>query len=270
MAREDNGDGAALRAARDRLDRLAREIDEARADLHSLGAVSSAPEADAGPLLEAFYHLLEERYRGSRREIRDRLSIYRPDLRAARDRTGGLGLAVDLGCGRGELLEVMGQEGLRAVGIDQNRTQLRAARERGLNVEEGDALAFLRDLPDGSASVVSAIHLIEHLPFPILLLLLAEIARVLAPGGLVILETPNPRNLIVGATTFHFDPTHLKPLPFEVTQAALETVGFRNVEFRPMHASDTLDVMLRDRRLDPHIAGLIFGPQDYAALAVRT
>ena len=85
----------------------------------------------------------------------------------------------------------------------------------------------------------------------------------------MIFETPNPRNLIVGAHTFNFDPTHIRPLPPEVLEILLETVGLSDIEIRPLHPSDTLDSMVNARRLDPHIATLLFGPQDYAILGVR-
>jgi len=95
-----------------------------------------------------------------------------------------------------------------------------------------------------------------------------EVARVLMKGGVAVFETPNPRNLIVGATTFHLDPTHVRPLPPEVLQILLETVGFGEVEQRPLHPSETLDYMVKHHNLDLHIATLLFGPQDYAAIGV--
>lgn len=251
-----------------RLDLLtARRATLAQAPVQVTG--EALPSTGTRALLEGFYYLLEARYRGTRDEIKDRLSIYRPDLRAARQRTGAVGTSIDIGCGRGELLEVMGEEGLEVLGLDCNDAQLDQARQHGLPVETAEALTYLRRMPEHSAVVISAIHVIEHLAFADFLSLVEEIARVLMPGGLVILETPNPRNLIVGACTFHLDPTHIRPIPFEVTEVVLNSVGFPKVEFRPLHPSDTYDVMVRNKRLDPHIAYLLFGPQDYAALAIK-
>ncbi len=108
----------------------------------------------------------------------------------------------------------------------------------------------------------------EHLPFGELARLVGEIVRVLRKGGVVILETPNPRNLIVGATTFHLDPTHVRPLPPEVLEVLLDTAGLSRIEVRPLHASDTLAYMVEHEGFDRNVANLLYGPQDYAVIAV--
>jgi SAM-dependent methyltransferase len=220
-------------------------------------------------LLESFYYLLEDRYRGTWEEIKQRLDVYRNDLRAARDRAGEPGLVVDIGCGRGEFLEVFREEGLRAVGVDSNDTQLETARQHGVPVIHADALDYLKSLDDNTVLAVSGIHIVEHIPFVDLIRLMQEVVRVLRSGGLVIFETPNPRNLIVGAHTFNFDPTHIRPLPPEVLEILLETAGLADIEIRPLHPSGTLETMVNEHRLDPHIATLLFGPQDYAILGVK-
>ncbi len=225
-----------------------------------------AASASVQSLLESFYFLLEERYRGTREEIKQRLLVYRNDLRAARDRAGRAGPVIDIGCGRGEWLEVLRDDGFRAVGVDSSAIQLEAARRAGVAVIQDDAFTYLRALGTGTALAVTGIHVVEHIPFPELVALMGEATRVLAPGGVAIFETPNPRNLIVGATTFHFDPTHVRPLPPEVLAILLETVGFAEVEIRPLHPSDTLDYMVDQRGLDPALATLLYGPQDYAVI----
>lgn len=219
-------------------------------------------------LLESFYSQLEERYRGTREEIKQRVLIYRNDLRAARERTGINGPIIDIGCGRGELLEMVRDDGFHAIGVDTNDTQLEAARCRGVAVVHGDALDYLRTVGDRTVLAVTGIHVVEHIPFTDLVLLMQEVSRVLKAGGVAIFETPNPHNIIVGATTFHLDPTHVRPLPPEVMQLLLETVGFGEVVQRPLHPSDTLDYMVRHHNLDKRLAKLLFGPQDYAAIGV--
>ncbi|MGJ0503885.1 MAG: class I SAM-dependent methyltransferase [Methylocystis sp.] len=238
--------------------------------------VSSAPATTASELptsvlslLESFYYLLEERYRGTRDEIKQRLLVYRNDFAAARERTGVAGPIVDLGCGRGELVEVLRENGFQAIGVDSNDIQLESARQHGAAVVLGSALDYLRTLEDNSVLGVSGIHIVEHIPFPDLIRIMQQVTRVLKNGGVAIFETPNPRNLIVGATTFHFDPTHVRPLPPEVLQILLETVGFEQVETRELHPSDTLDYMVKHHNLDRHIAKLLYGPQDYAAIGIK-
>jgi SAM-dependent methyltransferase len=173
----------------------------------------------------SFYRAFEDRYRGSRETIKDRLRAYarftdpllQPDAPA---------VALDLGCGRGEWLELLGESGFDARGVDLDEGMLAACRERGLAAQHGDALAALRAQPDGSLALVSAFHLVEHLPFDLVQELITEALRALRPGGLLVMETPNPENLTVGATSFYLDPSHLHPLPPGLLGFAAEHAGF--------------------------------------------
>jgi O-antigen chain-terminating methyltransferase len=174
----------------------------------------------------SFYRAFEDRYRGAREIIKDRLRAYArftdPLLR-----TASPPMALDLGCGRGEWLELLGESGFDARGVDLDEGMLAACVERGLNAQHGDALAALRETPSDSLALVSSFHLVEHLPFGLVQELIAEALRVLQPGGLLIMETPNPENLTVGATSFYLDPTHLHPLPPGLLGFATEHAGFR-------------------------------------------
>ncbi len=277
---------AAAAAAGRRLDRTASDIAQTgrgyaelsrRLDLQRFrgaeAATDTPPAADPArdgldALLESFYGRLEDRYRGAREEIKGRLAVYLPDIRAAAEATGALPV-LDLGCGRGEWVELLAEQGIPATGIDLNPVQIAEARAAGLDVREGDALRALAEAADGSLSAVTAHHLIEHLPFETVAWMTREALRVLAPGGVLIYETPNCHNLIVGARSFHNDPTHLSPLPSELMTTLLDTVGYHPVEARPLHPSETLDAFRRESRADPYIAELLFGPQDLAVLGHR-
>jgi O-antigen chain-terminating methyltransferase len=172
-----------------------------------------------------FYRAFEDRHRGAREAIAQRHRVYLPYLAAVRE----LGLParlVDLGCGRGEWLELARREGWQVQGVDSDEGMLAACREAGLDVASGDALDYLRAQPDGSAGVVSAFHVVEHLPFDALRALVAQARRVLAPGGLLVLETPNPENLVVGSSAFFMDPTHNRPLPPLLLAFVAEFAGF--------------------------------------------
>ncbi len=174
---------------------------------------------------ENFYKAFEDRYRGSRDTILQRQSAYLPFL-APLARLHTPATALDLGCGRGEWLELTARHGFSARGVDLDDGMLSSCRERGLQVETADAIATLRALPADSVALVSAFHLIEHIPFDAVQELIREALRVLQPGGLLIMETPNPENLSVGAHTFYRDPSHQRPLPPDLMLFAVEFGGF--------------------------------------------
>ena len=174
---------------------------------------------------DTFYKAFEDRYRGSRETIAGRLRAYLPFIEplAALQQPAR---ALDVGCGRGEWLEVAAAAGFDAMGVDIDDGMLAACRERGLSVQTADGLQTLRATADASLAMVSAFHVVEHIPFDDVRALVAEALRVLQPGGLLILETPNPENLVVGATSFYRDPSHLRPLPPELLSFAAEHAGF--------------------------------------------
>jgi O-antigen chain-terminating methyltransferase len=133
---------------------------------------------------------------------------------------------LDIGCGRGEWLALLKAHNIATRGVDLNAAMAEQARSRGLDVEQGDAIAHLRaGLPEGLAAI-TAFHVVEHLAFAELVALFDEAYRALAPGGIVLFETPNPENIVVGACTFNYDPTHRKPLPPDFLRFLAEARGF--------------------------------------------
>jgi len=181
------------------------------------------PPPDHSP--GTFYRAYEDRNRGSRELIESRLLAYRPFFEPWVTREPAP-RALDLGCGRGEWLEVLREAGYAASGVDLDDGMLAGLRKRGYDVRRMDALQALRESPAASFAVVSAFHLVEHIPFDDVRTLIREAMRVLKPGGLLILETPNPENIVVGASLFYQDPTHLRPLPPELLRFAVEFEGF--------------------------------------------
>lgn len=183
-------------------------------------------------MTDFFYRDFEAQFRGDRSAIIERLQVYVPFLTQLVLQPGRA-IGLDLGCGRGEWLEVMSGAGLVARGVDLNEGMLSVARDKGLAVEKLDALTALRAIPDGTLAVVSAFHLIEHLHFDVFRDILAEARRTLRPGGIIILETPNPENPLVSLVNFYLDPTHIRPLPPALTRFAAEHAGFfRTVTLR--------------------------------------
>ena len=112
-------------------------------------------------------------------------------------------------------------------------------KERGLKVVQGDAIEFLRNLPDRSQGAVTGFHIIEHLPLEVLIQLLMHSRRVLKPGGIAIFESPNCKNLMVGACNFNIDPTHRNPVFPETAQFMLETQGFERVTLEYLSPVET-------------------------------
>ena len=236
----------------------------------AVGDDMRAPRDQATPhLLDALYLSFEDRYRGARDDIKTRQRVYLERVQecvAATDQ----GAVIDVGCGRGEWLELLEECGIAAHGYDLNRIAVEESRARGLDVRFADALEALSTLPDNSCSVITGFHIIEHLPFEILVRLFDHSLRVLRPGGLLIVETPNPANLVVAAEKFYFDPTHRNPLPFELTSYLLESRGFGSVEIEPLHPVDWHAPQHYDDPMLAYLQDKLFGPQDYAALARKT
>ncbi len=212
-----------------------------------------------------FYKLFEERYRGSSDEIKQKLGVYSPFLAQLPEATGARA-AVDLGCGRGEWLELLAEAGFEAHGVDADEAMVAACAERGFAAKRADALDFLKATPSDSIAIVSAFHLIEHLPFPRLRCLVGEAHRCLAPGGLLLLETPNPENLRVGATSFYLDPTHIRPLPPLLLSFVAEFYGFARTKLLRLNESADL----RDKGARVHLIDVIAGVSpDYSVIAQK-
>lgn len=186
-----------------------------------------------------YYRAFEDRYRGSRELIHERQQIYVPFLEPIM-RLYPECRALDLGCGRGEWLEILLKTGFKPLGVDLDSGMLDACHALGLPVEKGDALEMLKSTPDESLTVVSGFHIAEHIPFEDLKVLVAEALRVLKPAGLLILETPNAENLVVGTQTFYLDPTHEHPIPHLLLSFLTEYSGFLRSKLLRLQESTAL------------------------------
>ena len=139
----------------------------------------------------------------------------------------------------------------------------------GLDVVHGDLLEHLRSLESKSRSAVTAFHVVEHLPLAVLVDFLDEALRVLTPGGLLLLETPNPENMRVGATTFYSDPTHRNPIPPDTLRFIVEHRGFTETEILRLHPDASSDQLQANDENFRHLNALLFGPRDYSIVARR-
>jgi O-antigen chain-terminating methyltransferase len=263
-----------LLAMRARLTALGEEVGALR---RSLESPPPAPVAAAAQRAadDSTYAAFEACFRGSRDDIRGRLADYVERFR-------GLDPVLDLGCGRGEFLELLREAGIAGRGVEGNLHVAQDDVARGLDVAHGDLLGFLESQPEGSAGGVFASQVAEHLPPPVLHRTLQQAFRVLRPGGLMVLETVNPRSVIGLLEVFNRDLTHERPLHPETLSFLASAAGFTDVrvELRsPVDAASRLQPIPAEE-LPPRVAealneniarlnGLLYGPQEYALLARR-
>ena len=180
-------------------------------------------------LPDFFYRAFEDKHRGSRELIKQRLRVYLPFINPLAGLYPALAV-LDVGCGRGEWLELLQDHHIPAQGVDTDEGMLAACHERGLSVIHKDGIEHLETLASHSLLAITGFHIAEHLPFVALQAFLVQAQRVLAPGGLLVLETPNPENLLVGAANFYIDPTHQQPLPSQLLSFLAEHQGFTPVK----------------------------------------
>ncbi|MFC2428667.1 MAG: glycosyltransferase [Campylobacter sp.] len=177
--------------------------------------------------MDKFYKSFEDKFRGHRSEIKKRLLAYEPFLQILKQ-NNEKPAAVDLGCGRGEWLEILKQNGFTARGCDVSEEMLKECEKNALEAKKQGAIEFLSELEDSSLALVSAFQLVEHLEFSELCELVKQARRVLKDGGILILETPNPENLRVATLNFYLDATHVKPIPPMLLEYLCEFEGFNN------------------------------------------
>jgi 2-polyprenyl-3-methyl-5-hydroxy-6-metoxy-1,4-benzoquinol methylase len=211
------------------LDLFLNEVRRSLPEPPTLERLAELPSA-----LDELYPALEEAFRGSPEDIRQRLAPYTEDLLAI----PALGAVLDVGCGRGEFLKVLTDAGIDAYGVDLIEGNIDQCRAIGLRAEPGDALLHLAKVASGSLRAVTAIHVIEHLPFTEQIELIDRSLAALAPGGLLLLETPNPENLVVASSTFYLDPTHQRPVPPALLEFLVGARGFGAVEVRRLERPD--------------------------------
>lgn len=217
--------------------------------------------------LDSLYVAFENRFRGSTSEILRRSERYLPIFRTNKPIAAG-GVVLDIGCGRGEFLSLLKRNNIATRGIDLNGAMVQEAKALDLDVLEGDAIAYLRSLPDNSLAAITGFHIVEHISFKELVSLFDTANRVLMPGGLVLFETPNPENLVVGACTFNYDPTHNKPLPPDYLRFIAEARGFTNA--RIVRKDEDCDLSQPESGFEPQEVNDWFRqPADYALYAEK-
>ena len=195
------------------------------ADAAAAAPASGAPAGAASADDDYKYVGFEDQFRGSDREIAERLRAYLPIFAGASD-------VLDVGCGRGEFLAALKDAGIGASGVDANADMVAAACARGVRAVRADALALLDSLPDASLGGLIAAQVVEHLEPRYLMRVIDAAARTLRPGSPIVLETINPACWLAFFSSYIRDPTHVRPVHPETLQYLLRASGFNRVTLR--------------------------------------
>jgi O-antigen chain-terminating methyltransferase len=264
-----------LLAIRDRVEALSEEVRAVRAALEGAAPAPEAARSAARAAGHALYTAFENRFRGSREEVRGRQADYVELLR-------GHAPVVDLGCGRGELLELLRTAGIAARGVEGSASAVQECRAKGLDVTHGELVEFLQQQPPGATGAVFAAQVAEHLEPRQLVALLAAAHRALAKDGLLVLETVNVASAFAWFDVFIRDLSHERPLHPETLRFMAAAAGFSEarIELRSPVPDDVRLHLLPGGGMPPPVVkvmnenverlnALLFAPLDYALVATR-
>ncbi len=226
-----------------------------------------APQPAGSPHATRFdYAGFEERFRGPEATVRARQEFYIPYFKNCRR-------VVDLGCGRGEFLELLKELDVAGIGVDLNPDAISACRAKNIEARQTDIFDFLSSQPDESFDGIFCAHVVEHLAPERLPDLAGLAAQKLVPGGRFAVETPNPGCLAIFAGDFYLDPTHQRPVPSQQLDFYLQEAGFVEIEthelnpaaevFPELAAMDAMEALRGFRRR-------FFGGLDYAIIGRKT
>jgi 2-polyprenyl-3-methyl-5-hydroxy-6-metoxy-1,4-benzoquinol methylase len=233
--------------------RLIRQRAAALRPAPAEAAVPSAPS----PAPSFDYGRFAERFRGSEDYVKEGQRFYLPFFAGRRE-------VLDIGCGRGEFLELMREAGVPARGIDLGQESVELCRQKGLEAENADLFAYLSNLPESSLDGIFCAQVVEHLPPERLPEMIRLAAARLQRGGVLLIETPNPECLAIFASHFYLDPTHTRPVPHALLAFYMEEYGLGAIEVH--RRSPAVESMPALATLPEDFREAFFGGLDYGIL----
>lgn len=220
--------------------------------------LTAATAGSSHPALSFDYLHFAEKFRGPEEYVKTGQRFYLPYFERCRN-------VLDLGCGRGEFLEMMRDAGIPARGIDLGEESVAMCRRKGLEAETADLFAYLAELPEASLDGIFCSQVVEHLPPDRLPELIRLCATRIQRHGVIAIETPNPECLAIFSTHFYLDPTHTRPIPPMLLAFYLEESGLGRIEIHRF--TPALDSMPSLAALPQEFRDSFFGSLDYAAIA---
>jgi SAM-dependent methyltransferase len=225
------------------------------------------------------YFVFEEKFRGSTDDIKQRQSIFLEYFKKCQN-------VLDIGCGRGEFLSLLKENGIGAKGIDINEDMVLYCQKNGFDVQKAEGLSYLWSLENKSLDGVFSGQVIEHLKPKELVRLVKQSYDKMKYGTYFIAETINPLCLSVFAASFYMDLSHVKPIHPETIKFLLESAGFREIQFKffspfpdvsrlsTLKISDSMngDEKARLEAMNQNMEklnSLLYGYQDYAVIAKK-
>ena len=223
------------------------------------------------------YFIFEDRFRGSRNDTKAKQLKFVKYFEGCKN-------VLDIGCGRGEFLELLKDNGISGHGIDIDEDMVRYCRSRDLNVEKLDAVSYLNQLEDKSLDGIFIDQVVEHLDPDYLIKMIDLCYKKMLFGAYIIMETVNPLSLL-SLANFYMDMSHKRPVHPETLKFLMSAAGFREtvaqfyepaVEGGRLRSIDADGLAEKERSLADIINrntdmlnNMIFGPRDYAAIGKK-
>lgn len=224
------------------------------------------------PLEDWRYAGFENRFRGYEEEIKNQQASYLPYFKKGRK-------VLDLGCGRGEFLQLLEENEIEAVGVDMNEAMIEICRDKGLDCQKGDILEKLAEYDDSTLGGIFSSQVIEHLPPPYLRRMVEISYFKLAPSSYLLLETINPASVFSLVQIYFLDLSHQKPIHPQALKFLLESSGFEGVEVKysaPLNQEKLQELPTNDEitsTLNQNIDKLnrlLYAPANYAVIGLKT